>query len=373
VDPDFSTADIVGDLPLVTEADNERVQPPSKYDVVMVLEQNKAFKDQDQFDAIDYGERLLCIQRGRSVAYSALFHCCLDEKIIRWARTSEVNGEFRTAISRPASLNPGGEGQRQLLTMLSKSSGDLGRPFPKFRKLESGETPLICCCIGEGATSTVYLGTLGQKEGAFKVMKSGFEPLADHEKQIIDHLERAGVPGLQHCIKIENGVLFFDRLLQEIEGSFSVGQVADMLNCLEKIHAAGVVHRDIRPENIMKDAQGRVYIIDWGFAWIQRQDAQPPPFEGTFRYASKNVLHAVLLNQPWHPKPADDLESLVKTVVAVNSGQHRIWHTLSAITQGDFMAARRVWSQECHRLAPLQTMLEAAANCDYLGLRKFFY
>ena len=33
-------------------------------------------------------------------------------------------------------------------------------------------------------------------------------------------------------------------------------------------HAAGVVHRDLKPDNILVDDRGRVAVTDFGLAWL---------------------------------------------------------------------------------------------------------
>lgn len=245
-------------------------------------------------EIIDYGERLLSIQRGRLRAYTALFHCNSHEKVICWAETKEENGEFVTKVTKPASLLPGQEGQRQLLTMLSKSSRDLGRDFPKFEQLVNGQQLDILCLVGEGATSQVYQAQLGGVEGVVKVTKRGLQRVALQEKRILDHLNDSQVAaGLLGCTQVAENVLFFDKLLRPFLGTFSCKQVADLLNFLERVHSAGVVHRDIRPENIMEDGAGSLYLIDWGFALLYQDvgDAEPQ-FEGTFRFGSEAVVKA---------------------------------------------------------------------------------
>ena len=131
--------------------------------------------------------------------------------------------------------------------MLSKTSSELEREFPKFDQTECSEKLTVFCQVGEGATSTVYSAKLGEVEGVVKVMKNGFEHLAGHKKQILDHLELSGVPGLMKSTKILHDVLSFNKLLQLFIGTITVNQVADILDCSEKSHTFGVFHREIRP------------------------------------------------------------------------------------------------------------------------------
>jgi tetratricopeptide (TPR) repeat protein/predicted Ser/Thr protein kinase/TolB-like protein len=42
--------------------------------------------------------------------------------------------------------------------------------------------------------------------------------------------------------------------------------IAQICRALESAHAAGVVHRDLKPQNIMVDGKGRVYVMDFGIA-----------------------------------------------------------------------------------------------------------
>ena len=66
---------------------------------------------------------------------------------------------------------------------------------------------------------------------------------------------------------------------------------------VERLHAAhnaGVVHRDIRPENLMVDINGIARLIDWGCAAFVSDGVATPGITGTFRYASDEVLEAAI-------------------------------------------------------------------------------
>jgi hypothetical protein len=60
------------------------------------------------------------------------------------------------------------------------------------------------------------------------------------------------------------------RALVRREGPFSPERAADVAmqlgDALDAIHAAGYVHRDVKPQNVMVDAAGHVYLSDFGLA-----------------------------------------------------------------------------------------------------------
>lgn len=62
---------------------------------------------------------------------------------------------------------------------------------------------------------------------------------------------------LEHII-LQHGKLEFDRAVELILG---------LLEALESCHRANLVHRDIKPDNIVVDATGAPHLVDWGLSF----------------------------------------------------------------------------------------------------------
>lgn len=64
-------------------------------------------------------------------------------------------------------------------------------------------------------------------------------------------------------------------------------RVARLLDVLGRIHAAGVVHRDVKPSNVLVDADGRAWLLDFGVARAAEREAtitRVAELVGTARY-----------------------------------------------------------------------------------------
>ena len=93
------------------------------------------------------------------------------------------------------------------------------------------------------------------------------------------------------------GVDLFDRVesqpsgLDPFEVRSLLGQLADAVRFL---HSNGIVHRDIKDENVILDGSGRCQLIDFGSAAHWRPGKRWDTFSGTLHYASPEILRGEL-------------------------------------------------------------------------------
>ena len=143
--------------------------------------------------------------------------------------------------------------------------------------------------LGRGGMATVYLAQQLSldREVAIKVLSSlssQDEELAlrfEHEARIIARLEHPSIVSVHHVGRTASGQPFYvmpwlsrgdlsQRNLQQNEQEIAEVLRA-LLDALGYAHARGVVHRDVKPENVLFDASGRPQLADFGIALARRQ------------------------------------------------------------------------------------------------------
>jgi serine/threonine protein kinase len=122
------------------------------------------------------------------------------------------------------------------------------------------------------------------------------------------------------------------------DGPLSIDEVTHiglrLLDGLQAIHTAGIVHRDVKPGNVHICDCGRVVLTDFGIACITGEDPRCPmdTFAGSPAYISPEQLHGT------QPEPASDLFSLGATLFAAIEGtppfdRGDLWATLISVIE----------------------------------------
>ncbi len=160
--------------------------------------------------------------------------------------------------------------------------GEEKTPLPEIRGHKLSRV------IGTGGMSTVYLGkqVVLQREVAIKVMLP--EALEDetsrrrfeNEARTIARLDHPHIVGIHEVGRTGDGLPYYtmpylprghlgQRDFSDANGPGHANIRAilrDLLSALEYAHARGVVHRDVKAENVLFDESGRPLLADFGIA-----------------------------------------------------------------------------------------------------------
>ena len=144
--------------------------------------------------------------------------------------------------------------------------------------------------LGRGGMGTVYLAEDGELNRlvAIKVLNTPdvTEDLRNRmvrEAQIIARLEHPGIVPVHDVGTLPDGRIFYamkfvrgSRLDEYAAQNVSIGdrlrKFQAVCDAVAFAHAHGVIHRDLKPQNIMIGSFGEVLVLDWGVAKILATD-----------------------------------------------------------------------------------------------------
>jgi serine/threonine-protein kinase len=212
---------------------------------------------------------------------------------------------------RARALSDAVEAGAALDALLTKELGLSPAEVHRLRRTRAGEIPEIPGYellekVGTGGTADVFKAreTTSQRILALKVLKPEAVANTATRKSFIAEarmLERLSHTGLVRCFGVaRSGNLFFSRLefiegatvLERLEAEqrFSESEALRVVlataEALRYLGENGVVHRDVKPGNIMLDKGGRVVLIDLGFAAGEATRSAADSAVGTVAYLS---------------------------------------------------------------------------------------
>jgi serine/threonine protein kinase len=191
----------------------------------------------------------------------------------------------KTALAPDESLSPETSALRELLP----------EPFLREKKYEIGGTVAMG---GMGAILSAREATT-ERTVAMKVMLNGFS--VDHlarfiaEAKVTARLEHPGIVPIYELGMDENEQVFYTmkfvrgitlhkvlKLMAEgKEATLRKYPLGALLTIFQKVcdalafaHSKGVIHRDLKPQNIMLGDFGEVLVMDWGLAKVLAESAK---------------------------------------------------------------------------------------------------
>lgn len=150
--------------------------------------------------------------------------------------------------------------------------------------------------LGHGASSIVFRGRYAGGRCAVKVplARGRWTRWIYREAVALARVRHAALPAVFEVGEVD-GVPYLVMELVEgetladllVEGPLAprraIEIAGELLSALSDVHAAGLVHRDVKPRNVMIEADGRVRLVDFGFV---APVAAIEDSAGTPRYAS---------------------------------------------------------------------------------------
>ena len=131
------------------------------------------------------------------------------------------------------------------------------------------------------------------------VLRSFPKPIATYEKLLNIHC--MNLPEIYDVLEMEDGQI----VLEEYIDGLTVAEVMEIdryrpsgarkvllgvCDALAALHEMGIVHRDVKPENVMIDKSGRVVLIDLNASRIESEASKDTVIMGTVGYASPEQL-----------------------------------------------------------------------------------
>ena len=198
--------------------------------------------------------------------------------------------------------------------------------------------------IGRGTSCEVFRGwdTALHREVALKLLHAG-EAAPQAQTRVLDEARRLARVNHDNVVRVYGAEQHDGRVglwmelvsgesldtIVRSRGRFSASEAAlvgqHLCAALASVHRAGLLHRDVKAQNVMRDAGGRIVLMDFGTGEAAHQDAGSTRLVGTPLYLAPEIFEG---------RPASagtDLYSLGVTLFYLVTGKFP--HTAGSIDQ----------------------------------------
>jgi serine/threonine-protein kinase len=196
-----------------------------------------------------------------------------------------------------------------------------------------GQQYKILSELGTGGMGIVYHGVdvMLEREVAIKKLRSEFSrtpDIAERFRREAKIQARLNHPNIAHLYSFfKDGDSFY--IVMEFVDGTPLGKLPaiawpqalviflEILEGLEYAHSLGVLHRDLKPDNIMAGPQGEVKIMDFGIAHVlgSTRQTREQSIVGTLQYICPELINSKEIG------PASDIYSLGILLFEIISGQ----------------------------------------------------
>lgn len=224
--------------------------------------------------------------------------------------------------------------------------------------------------LGSGAYAKVKVGTALKmnKQVAIKIVNKLSTPKEVIDRFLPREIETMKAVDNEHIVKLFEVIetpetIFFIMELADrgdlldfinerkyLSERLARGFFSDLVKGIDHCHARGVVHRDLKCENLLLDSHMRLKISDFGFA--RKFNGNLKTFCGSFAYAAPEVI----LGNPYNG-PLADVWSMGVILYAMVTGRLPFKDTSTSVLMADIAAGVKFSSRHTDKLRSLVTKI----------------
>ncbi|MAV38346.1 MAG: hypothetical protein CMJ59_23150 [Planctomycetaceae bacterium] len=239
--------------------------------------------------------------------------------------TRQLQAFSQASSVRPRSIQPTGKtsGNSASATLVDVEFPDSSLDYVTLNKL------------GEGGMGTVHLArqvALGREVALKQIHHRSSRKQSTRDEFLTEavltgKLEHPNIVPIYEVGESPDGDLFYtmknvkgrtwDDTIDDLSLRENLGILIDVCDAIAFAHAEGVIHRDLKPQNIMTGGFGEVLVLDWGMAVlaVPGEDVTASP-GGTPNYMAPEMI-----NPPYRVGPRSDVYLLGAILFRFLTGQ----------------------------------------------------